>query len=566
MNGHSYPEVAAHAVANAYQQHPSPVFGYLRSGYQQKIYLYNTLDDARGWFTSLVHGQQPFDYAAVFASPEFSRAVQGLESFGPTNVSGDPYVGNWLPFVLGLPLGGLAGYFLRSWQEGHPGQALPGIPPGTIPPPRIPAPGAPPPAPPPPSKTSGDPYGYGYSVGCPDMVGGPWVDMVGPQVGGPWVDIVGAYQYGSSPSQEAARLPTSRATTRALIQAAIDDVTSQAFSYPAEAWVWSLSTPGPSYGGSSPGSYVTLTPQSMIVPFSSRAQALDYLRQVAQTRPLATAMFERSFRWPNPTAWHKSDDPEHAALIADYVASKSSARTVGDYATAAIGAAIDDVRERAKSIANKRAGNVVGVIHTSKDDTWHALAFRNEDDADDWITLATQTPSTYTYAAYFDKQDATWPNPVIENVSGMRAPPGTALPRRSVSGDSIGATARTALEGFREQARQRATSHTPRGSAAAGVINTADGMWHALGFKSLDDAIDWLQAATREKTSFTYAAAFEKDSDGNAYFQAEEIGERRRAPQAQEVIPRDIATTSGDDYDYGYAVGGPWVNLHGWAA
>jgi hypothetical protein len=264
-------------------------------------------------------------------------------------------------------------------------------------------------------------------------------------------------------------------------------------------------------------------------------------------------MFERSFRWPNPTAWHKSDEPEHEMMIAEYLASKSGTRTAGDYYGTAVGAAIDDVRERAKSIANKRAGNVVGVIHTSKDGNWHALAFRNEDDADDWITLATQNPSTYTYAAYFDKQDATWPNPVIENVSGMRSPPGTGLPRKTVSGDHmVGATgaARAALEGLRNQAQQRATSHTPRGSAAAGAILTADGLWHALGFKSLDDAIDWLQAATREKQSFTYAAAFEKDSDGNAYFQAEEIGERRRAPQQQEVIHRDVATTSGD---YGWA-------------
>ena len=66
------------------------------------------------------------------------------------------------------------------------------------------------------------------------------------------------------------------------------------------------------------------------------------------------------------------------------------------------------------------------------------------------------------------------------------------------------------------------------------------------GFTSLDDAIDWLQQATREKALFTYAAAFEKDRGGTAYIQDEEIGGVRAPALPSRPIPREIATTSGD--------------------
>ena len=135
----SYPEVAARAVMGVQQQTPSPIYGYLRAGTQQKIYLFHTLDQGSGWLTTVVHGQsQPYDYAAVFAATDLSQPVPGLESFGHTVVSGDAHVGSVLPFLLGLPLGGLAGYYLRRWQEENPGHALPFVPPGKLPAPVIP--------------------------------------------------------------------------------------------------------------------------------------------------------------------------------------------------------------------------------------------------------------------------------------------------------------------------------------------------------------------------------------------------------------------------------------------
>ena len=139
-DGSSYPDVAAHAVAAARQQNPSAAYGYLREGLRQRIYLFHALDQAHAWYTALVQAQtEPYDYAAVFAEPDLSRPVPGLESFGQTTVSGEQ-IGSVLPFLLGLPLGALGGYAYRGWRDQHPGKWLPWL--------------------------SGDPN-----------VGGPWLDV-----------------------------------------------------------------------------------------------------------------------------------------------------------------------------------------------------------------------------------------------------------------------------------------------------------------------------------------------------------------------------------------------------
>ena len=136
--------------------------------------------------------------------------------------------------------------------------------------------------------------------------------------------------------------------------------------------------------------------------------------------------------WPNPVSWSKSDDPASEQIIAQHVA--QAPRIAGGYGGTVIGTAIDDVRDKAESLAARRAGNVVGVIHTTREDVRHTMAFRSADDADDWLNTATQDPASYTYAAYFDKNGPTWPHAYVEKVSGMRAPPGTALARRASSG------------------------------------------------------------------------------------------------------------------------------------
>jgi hypothetical protein len=280
---------------------------------------------------------------------------------------------------------------------------------------------------------------------------------------------------------------------------------------------------------------------SQLTPFSSVDQAQAYMFERIQTPHVALALFDPAAtrHWPNPVRWTKSDDPAYDLLIAQRVSQYAPARTAGAYggATTTIGTAIDDVRTRAQSLANKRAGRVIGVIHTPKDNLWHALGFNNEDDADDWINLQTQDPAAFTYAAYFDKSDATWPHPVIEKIGGVGEPP--IRRGRGTSRDWVGA----AFDDARKRAAQLATAASGN---AAGAIRTANGLWHSLGFRSLDDAIDWLQAATTDKANFTYAAAFEKSSDGTAYVQQEEFGGARVAPAPGPLIRRGIATTSGE--------------------
>ena len=470
-DGQSYPEIAAAAVRGVHAQHRSPFYGYIRSGINQKIYLFPRLDDAGAWFSQHVQQQPDHDYAAVFSAVNLRAPVSGMEHFMRATVGCvppvgcDPQVGNWLPFFLGLPLGGLGGYFLRRWQE--PAGAREQVPSLReaalalgLPPPVASQPGL---------KTSGDPYvggpwldlvgqDYGYSDGYGDhpvdefddgaydsygdpsvggpwldmvgpQVGGPWLDMVGPQVGGPWLDMVGPQVGGPWLDIVGAQTGDARRLwpqTKALIQSAISDVTSYAASYPAEAFVWTLDAPSSApYAGRSSGSVVMLEGTTNIVPFSSQVEALKYLREVAQTQPVALAMFERSSQhWPNPVAWRKSDEPEHEEVIAQHVASKSFTQSSGDYigADTVIGTAIDDVRRRAQALAERRAGTVIGVIHTSKDGLWHTIAFRSADDADDWLNTATQDQNAYTYAAYFDKDGDSWPSAYIEKIGGIREP------------------------------------------------------------------------------------------------------------------------------------------------
>jgi hypothetical protein len=479
----SYQQAASRAIKSVHGQANSPFYGYLRTGNAQKIYLFPLQNDVAAWFSTVSQTYPDHDYAAVFSSMNLDTPVPGLEHFasqGTTVGCGCPHagatVGNWLPLALGLPLAGVAGYFLRRWQEQNPGRTLPLIPAGTLQPPKIP----------PTAMASTPSMGHGivgnplpdneYGYGYPRI--GQWVDIVGQGAPAPLLSDYLSYgmPLGSLTPQERALIddigtrvrdflttpieqlppeqqqlahalvgasasaaPSSWPQTKALIDAAIGDIQGYVASYPtAAAYVWTLDAPsrGP-YTGSTPGSVVMLDGTTNIVPFSSQPEALAYLREVAQTHPVAMAMFERSSpHWPNPTAWRKSDSPDDAPLIAQFVASRApgSTQMSGTYAGAVIGSAIDDVRARAQDLAAKRDGAVVGVIHTSQDGLWHTIAFRSLDDADDWFGSATQNAATYTYAAYFDKNDVQWPYPINEKIGGAPPPRPAGEPiRRDVA-------------------------------------------------------------------------------------------------------------------------------------
>ena len=280
-------------------------------------------------------------------------------------------------------------------------------------------------------KVSGD------YVGGPwlDMIGGPWLDIADPDpswgytVGGPWLDIVGAQVGDRSRRQEWPQ-------TKALIQSAINEVNDMARWRPAGAYVWSLDPPS-----ASPSQRITLEGVTSVEAFATPAEALDYMRQRIQTPHVALAIFDRrSAHWPNPTNWTKSDDPAYEPVIAQQIERAVPTRTAGSYvgavpALSTIDAALNNVRNRAQSIANKRTGSVVGVIHTTPDGLWHALAFSDSDAADDWLGLATQDPAAYTYAASYDKEDFMWPHPINEKIGGSRvvSQPSSSKAQRSPS-------------------------------------------------------------------------------------------------------------------------------------
>jgi len=78
------------------------------------------------------------------------------------------------------------------------------------------------------------------------------------------------------------------------------------------------------------------------------------------------------------------------------------------------------------------------------------------------------------------------------------------------------------------------------------VIQTADRTFHARGFPSLDDAVDWLQRSTGRREDFLYAAIYEKSPDGSAYIQDEEFGGARFPLPTGDLLHRDApATASG---------------------
>jgi hypothetical protein len=374
-----------------------------------------------------------------------------------SNYGDDSYVGNLGAFLLGLPLGGLGGYFYRGWRNEHPGQWLPGIsgdpyvgapwldiagPYAGAPDPYVGGPwldiagpyaGAPGPyvggpwldlvAP-----HAGVPGPY---AGAPDpYVGGPWLDPAGPHVGGPWLDLAGPHVGGPWVDTVGAELGVRERRlawlqTRALIESAKREATKAQTMTPAAAWVWSLDPTG-----LPPGTGAELT-SSQLTPFSSLEQAQAYMLERIHTPHVALALFDPTAtrHWPNPVRWTKNTDPVYEPLIAQRAAQFAPERVSGDPQTTAIGTVLGDVRSRAQSIANKRAGNVVGVIHTTKDNLWHALAFRNVDDADEW--LETQDQTAYTYAAYYDKDAATWPNAVIEKIGGFRSTTPARMPSHS---------------------------------------------------------------------------------------------------------------------------------------
>jgi len=77
------------------------------------------------------------------------------------------------------------------------------------------------------------------------------------------------------------------------------------------------------------------------------------------------------------------------------------------------------LQHQAANAAAEMPGRVIGVLRRP-DGTWSLEQFASPDDADDWFGNATDVPTSFTYAAYFDKSDALWPRPLNEAVGHTR--------------------------------------------------------------------------------------------------------------------------------------------------
>ncbi len=123
-------------------------------------------------------------------------------------------------------------------------------------------------------------------------------------------------------------------------------------------------------------------------------------------------------------AWHQIAD----LVVGCEACEPASAAASGWYDI--VGAAIDDVRSHAQGIAGTNNASVVGVIRTARG-VWQVRGFRDADAADDWLGGITRDPSSYTYAAIYDKTDVMWPHPLNEKVGTSHAPmaPEAPIPR-----------------------------------------------------------------------------------------------------------------------------------------
>ena len=114
-------------------------------------------------------------------------------------------------------------------------------------------------------------------------------------------------------------------------------------------------------------------------------------------------------------------------------AAHGAAPTVGQ--TVGPAPSIDSFRAHAQRLANEVASSVVGVIHVTTpapNGVWQALPIHSTANRDgrsatqnayDWLITSTRDQSAFTYAAFFDKEDAnSWPKgrPFLEAISDRR--------------------------------------------------------------------------------------------------------------------------------------------------
>jgi len=96
--------------------------------------------------------------------------------------------------------------------------------------------------------------------------------------------------------------------------------------------------------------------------------------------------------------------------------------TVGKVPGTILGATLADVRRRALELAKGKVGEVVGVIHSKRDNIWYIYAFGSLDDSIDWLQRSTQDRASFTYAAVYEKTPDGLAFLQDEEIGGSRRP------------------------------------------------------------------------------------------------------------------------------------------------
>ena len=159
--------------------------------------------------------------------------------------------------------------------------------------------------------------------------------------------------------------------------------------------------------------------------FGTRGDAERWFAaEAADPEAIYVAYFDASDHttWPNPVNIYWSGGSIDSSPSKPHVGIGPRVQIVG--------AAIDVLRKQAQIGADGMPANVVGVLRTP-DGMWHLPTFASPDDADDWFGNVTHEPSSFIYAAYFDKNDRLWPAPLNESIGHAQAAaaPSHPIPR-----------------------------------------------------------------------------------------------------------------------------------------
>jgi hypothetical protein len=198
------------------------------------------------------------------------------------------------------------------------------------------------------------------------------------------------------------------------------------------------------------------------------------------------------------------------------------------------------IAQAASKIAAQNSARVVGVV-LGNDGQWTSMAFPDSDTADDWLGQAESQPRAFAYAAYFDKADPTWPEP-LNDWSAPHAAVKVGVGPLMFTPLELGLAALGALAGgywwgtpgatpphvgadgmtdaYRNEA-VRAVTADPRGMGVYG-IRRGGGRLSLLYFASLDGAAPWWQQV--DPTVLDYYAIVQRGSGSDAWIIDERLG------------------------------------------